>query len=128
MTSYLVLCSECANKLLIFLQIEHEMNFVTVYYFQTVLGDFDTFASAIRSEKTHLLLGLDSSIPGTPEVKDVDFHGRNGIEYPTLVAAKRGSLGNSSSFTGAAKQRPPSLAMPRNTKDAEVLAINSVKN
>lgn len=92
------------------------------------MGDFDTFASAIRSEKTHLLLGLDSSIPGTPEVKDVDFHGRNGIEYPTLVAAKRGSLGNSSSFTGAAKQRPPSLAMPRNTKDAEVLAINSVKN
>lgn len=92
------------------------------------MGDFDTFASAIRSEKTHLLLGLDSSIPGTPEVKDVDFHGRNGIEYPTLVAAKRGSLGNSSSFTGATKQRPPSLAMPRNTKDAEVLAINSVKN
>ena len=92
------------------------------------MGDFDTFATAIRSDKTHLLLGLDSSIPGTPEVKDVDFHGRNGIEYPTLVAAKRGSLGNSSSFTVAAKHRPPSLAMPKNTKDAEVLTMNSVKN
>jgi len=43
------------------------------------LGEFHSFTKVLKVKESHLLLGLDSTVPGTPEVNDADFETCNDI-------------------------------------------------
>ena len=43
-----------------------------------MLGDYSTFANLIEGKEITQYLGLDNTVPGTPELKDIDFENTNG--------------------------------------------------
>ncbi|XP_065670703.1 TNF receptor-associated factor family protein DDB_G0272098 isoform X2 [Hydra vulgaris] len=61
-----------------------------------VLGDYATFMNLIEAKETAQYYGLDNTVPGTPEVKDIDFDNTNNGYTNLMIKGKNGISSHSS--------------------------------